>query len=368
MKEKIKVTRIFCIWLKICVWCLSFLTFLLFVTGCQTGDMVAALTTEVQSPTAMAVPPTATAVPPTATPEVNNKYPVVIPFMDLETDKLPHSIPQSVEINRPEEISERTTTVFIMGGAGYPAQQYRHVAQLFVDKGYIAALVKLGNSTANRDIRCALAWMAEAGGEYGIDPDRIVGFGHTAGGLRLTQLTLSLTDAGYTQDQAADCPYALPNSDVLKAAASYDPLFAMVEGGSLDTFPSSYAKEMKINVLDVQRITTILNALPEEKWFDNPEFDEMTNTFVLNLPTYWVFAHDRSKYVPPFFFMVSDGDEVLDFEHEVAGFSKHLDQQELDYEIEHLHGIKYGDLMIKESDIAETIVDLADNFYRKVLD
>jgi hypothetical protein len=288
--------------------------------------------------------------------------------MDPDTDKSASLAGQSVEVHYPIYIDASTSTVFLVGGYGYafPLNFYRRIAHRFADRGYISVLLKYHWGT-HSDMLCAIAWLLDQGGQYGIQPDRIVGFGHTGGGFGLIHYGLSATDTAYTQKEFSDCPYTIPDGNAIKAIAAYDPILGMLEGGTLGDYPSLYAKLLQLPGEDTVVATFILNDTPAGDWVDNPDFNEITRELVLHLPTYWIYARDHSVPAPPILMMDSE-DEAFDFVHEVDIFSQHLEQNNIEYKIEHFTGVTAGDLVAEDSDIADRVVALADAFYREYLD
>lgn len=199
-------------------------------SGAQAGNLPAPTATaeavpptEAAPPTATAAPPTATLLPPTATAEPPTPVPFTptpapvdivadVPYIDDGNPAHYATIYRSVEVTGPYP----TVVIYHSGifwyGDEIDIDAYETVARFFAGLGYavVVPAYRLSQTdpypAAVEDAFCVLAWVHAAGGEYGLDAERVATLGLDAG-ADLAALTGVVDDP---ERFLADCPHPLP--------------------------------------------------------------------------------------------------------------------------------------------------------------
>jgi acetyl esterase/lipase len=109
---------------------------------------------------------------------------------------------------------ERLPAIVIVHGGGWSSgskqsRVYRTMALYYAFKGYVTASVDYrltGEApfpACIEDVKCAVRWLRAHADEYHIDPDRIGGFGHSAGAHLVLMLAMCPPSAGLEGDGGA---------------------------------------------------------------------------------------------------------------------------------------------------------------------
>ena len=154
---------------------------------------------------------------------------------------------------------------------------------------------------AYADAYCALAWVQTHGAEYGLDPSRIVTFGHSYGGLPATML-------GVQQDAAAlagDCPHDAPDpASVLGVVTVAGVLLGSV--GALEAF------DPEAPVWQNADSAELLRATPPEDWLAL-DLPAEQREFLSQWPMTWINEED-----PPHLLIHGGEDTIIPFENSFA--------------------------------------------------
>jgi len=154
---------------------------------------------------------------------------------------------------------------------------------------------------------CALAWSHANAETYALDLERVVVFGHSAGGFAASMI-------GVVDDPAefvVDCPHQLPPPGWVAGVVSYAGVFGTKEvflRHQLDTRRTLfdyYAQKLGLPVDEEAEILDTLRKTPYEGWRDIGELSERGTTLLHSLAPYWV---DGSE--PPFLLIHGGRDEM----------------------------------------------------------
>lgn len=135
-------------------------------------------------------------------------------------------------------------TILAIHGGGFRARDkglYRQLAGYFTKLGY--ALVSTNYRLTPHasypaqveDVFCALAWVHANQTTYGLDPERIIVMGDSAGGYLAAMLGTVDTPGDYL----GNCPHTLPAADWIQAAVVF---YGFYDFASIDGYP---AKDIK---------------------------------------------------------------------------------------------------------------------------
>lgn len=201
------------------------LLFLLMVSGCAatepSPDMAPELTLPEPTPTDMP-----TEVPASPSPEPTEP----IRYYFNESYVLEGSKDQKLDIYLPESGTKPFPTILAFhGGAfrsgpGLPDKSlYAPFARHFNELGY--ALVSADYRLAPRstypaqvkDVFCALGWIHANGADFGLDSERLIIMGDSAGGYLAAMLGTVETPEAYMQD----CPFSLPEDNWFDGVVVY---------------------------------------------------------------------------------------------------------------------------------------------------
>jgi len=159
----------------------------------------------------------------------------------------------SMDVFLPSGSGPHPAIVFTHGGAWkfFHKERFRSVGRRFAESGYAAAsveyrLVPEGRfPNAVRDGACALAYVQNHANELGIDPNRIVVMGYSAGAQIMGLVATDATNPAFTADCAEGPPRA--PQGVISVAGPMD-MFTLADvrvletylGGSPTTVPAIY--------------------------------------------------------------------------------------------------------------------------------
>jgi acetyl esterase/lipase len=187
-------------------------------------------------PASTPFPPTATPIPPTATPvPPNPDAPPVKPIFMFDSriyraiSYLPDWL---LDVYLPEAEVGPYPTLLLLHGAGVNNESLSAIARHFAQRGYATVLPNwlTGKYPPERSMFsnafCALAWTYSNAEAFGFDPERVVLFGHSAGG-HVASVMGAVDDVTEFME---GCPYQLPVSDWTKAVVTYGGLFGTQEG------------------------------------------------------------------------------------------------------------------------------------------
>lgn len=266
--------------------------FVWLLVGCGGGETetadspTIAATTEPVSPTDTPQPePTETAVPPTATLEPTDApveevgeetaveeeiqeeappppYEIIsnVPYIDDGEEK------HLLDIYLPNEVREPVTTLFMVHPGGFSQGMKEWMfpfANHFASAGYAVVSINYRlvpdfiYPSQQQDTFCALAWLHNQAAEYGLDAERIVAFGYSAGSV-LVNLVGTIDDP---TPYLVDCPHSLPESDWVRGTISLAgrgdlTLYPELEeniavlGGSYAEVPELWQEASAVNYVD----------------------------------------------------------------------------------------------------------------------
>ena len=272
-------------------------------------------------PSATSIPtstpsPTLTATTmPSATPISREQWYLSIPyipngnFQQKLSIYLPADAPEHPEKTYPFLFLVHAYTMTKDSGALWDVIQHangRGIAAVAID--YRDDPENGGAWPAHHDTACALAWVYDNALEYGLDVDRIVGFGNSYGGNLVTNIAMADDPTFFIHE----CPNVMPD---------VRPFLGIVVFGS-GTFGLSgpdmmFATEKVADLLEdmvlfegsaseILMTMQNLSKVPPLEWATYDGFSEKEKSMAQTWPPFWVSTDD-----PPFLIMT--GDKDLDF-------------------------------------------------------
>lgn len=222
--------------------CLSIL-----LLGACTGENPSPLpepTPAPPSPTHPPTPrPTTTPIPPTTTPLPPEQVAVLV------EQNLPYvsggDYKQKLDLYRPEGAEGTLPTIIAFHGGGGDKAELASVARYFAQRGYAVVSVNRRDYPAVhypvpvQDAYCALAWIYANAPTYGLDPERIVGLGHSSGGSLVALMGTMDDPARFLEN----CPHTLPEGPPLRAVVTYTGIFDYVDAAQSSTNMHDYVVE-----------------------------------------------------------------------------------------------------------------------------
>jgi acetyl esterase/lipase len=141
----------------------------------------------------------------------------------------------------PGKPARRPLVIYIHGGgwmAGHPRQSgafanWPDVLALIASRGYVVASVEYRFSgeapfpAAIQDVKASIRWLRAHAAEYGIDPDRVLVWGGSAGGhlAALAGVSCGVASLNPTSQKNAQIAPAGPNGDCVQAVVSWYGVF-----------------------------------------------------------------------------------------------------------------------------------------------
>ena len=283
----------------------------LFLAACSENSPSA------EQPSAPTLPRTETAVstetplPPSPTPTEKPRKTI---YFDLRYVEGGYSS-QRLSIYLPEDAADhpdaKYPTVF-MAHAWYgspDASPQKELIGFLRELGYASVTIdyRMGEDdggpwTAISDGYCALAWVYANANDYGLDVNRMVGFGNSYGAHIVSNLALT-NDIHLFQ---GDCPVQLPKSGSF--------LGVIVFGGSIFGIPGDemiFGTDAQADILEevhygpaseVYKVMQKLSKISPLEWAESDLTDEERKLAQIQ-PSYWV-----NKDAPPFLIMVGELD------------------------------------------------------------
>jgi acetyl esterase/lipase len=149
--------------------------------------------------------------------------------------------------------SARPAVLLVHGGSWRSGKRgdFTLAAGRLADSGYVAATIDYRLSpehvypAAVQDCFCALAFLRAHAGEYGLDPDRVVAMGYSAGGHLVSLLGLAADVPAHQ-----DCPGGVtgPPASVISGAGPQD-LLALIgdgDGGVVEDFVGAPPSQVEV--------------------------------------------------------------------------------------------------------------------------
>jgi acetyl esterase/lipase len=211
----------------------------------------------------------------------------------------------SLDIYLPQDAEGPLPTLLILHGGDSTKEDFNFLAGYFAQQGYAAVPAGFrpsGGKDVN-DAFCALAWVHANGESYGLDPQRIIVFGYSVGGLVAANL-------GTVDDPSLfleGCPHSLPESDWTQGVATYaavliTPEACLTQGWCM--FGSAEASGLTLP--EMEAIFGEMLAVPPSDWRDDPGLSPETRDWAQQTPLYWVEGRE-----PPFLLIHGEADEVV---------------------------------------------------------
>jgi acetyl esterase/lipase len=260
-------------------------------------------------PTATPVPPTATPVPPTETPMPN--VPPVTPAADSGSSKfndIPYLPDWLLDVFLPEDADGPYPTLLLLHGAGGTRSLLYPLAEYFTQRGYATVVPNWmeGERPPRRseflNTFCSLAWLYSNADEYGFDPDRVVVFGHSAGGFAASVIGA----ADDTTEFLEGCPYQLPATHWTKGVVTYGGLYGYKIAIGYREFYEMLADPGQLTSEESDELHQMLVDTEVEDWRDLGGLSEGQTQLLHILAPYWVDGNE-----PPFLLLSGERDSNI---------------------------------------------------------
>jgi acetyl esterase/lipase len=257
-------------------------------------------------PTATSIPPTATPIPPTETPTPN--VPPVTPAAASGSstfNDIPYLPDWALDVFLPEGADGPYPTLLLLHGADGIRSHLYPLADYFTQRGYATVVPNwMGQLRPPRrseflNAFCSLAWLYSSADEYGFDPDRVVLFGHSAGGFAASVIGAADDTAEFLEG----CPYQLPATDWTKGVVTYGGLYGNKNLIGNKGFYEMLADPGQLTSEESDELYSTLMVTEVEDWHDIGGLSAGQTQLLHILAPYWV---DGSE--PPFLLLIGERD------------------------------------------------------------
>jgi acetyl esterase/lipase len=260
----------------------------------------------------------------------------------------------SLDIYLPQDAEGPHPTLLILHGGDSTKEDFNFLGGHFAQQGY-AAVPAGFRPSAGKDVNdafCALAWVHANGESYGLDPQRIVVFGYSVGGLVAANL-------GTVDDPSLfleSCPHSLPESGWTQGVATYAAVLITPEAClSQGWCMFGSAEAAGLTLAEMEAIFGEMLAVPPSEWRTRSEMSPEARDWAQQAPLYWV---DGSE--PPFLLIHGQADEVVP-PGESEAFAAYLQEADAEAELLLLPGAGHLSI-VPSSPSFPAIVEAVDAF------
>lgn len=260
----------------------------------------------------------------------------------------------TLDIYLPEGQNGPLPTLFILHGDDSTKEDFNFLAGYFVEQGYAAIATEFRSPAGDhiRDVSCSLAWVHANADAYGLDPQRIVVFGYSVGGL-LSAMLGTVDDPGLFLE---GCPHSPPESGWTQGVATYAAVLGTPEACLVESwciFGSALAHGVTVDVMG--GIYDELLDVPPSGWRGSGELSQEARDVAQGLPLYWLEGSE-----PPFLLIHGDADEWVP-SGESEAFATYLEEAGVEAELLLIPGAGHLSI-VPSSPSFFTIVEAATDF------
>jgi acetyl esterase/lipase len=260
----------------------------------------------------------------------------------------------SLDIYLPQDAEGPFPTLLILHGAESTKDDFNFLGGYFAQQGYAAVPIGF-RPLAGEDVSdafCALAWVHANGASYGLDPQRIVVFGYSVGGLVAATLGTADDPSAFLEG----CPHSLPESDWTQGVATYAAVLATPEACLTQAWCMfGSAQAAGLTLPEMESIFGELLAVPPSDWRDSPELSAETRDWAQYVPLYGVEGSE-----PPFLLIHGQADEDVP-PGESEAFAAYLAEADVEVELLLLPGAGHTSIVPSSSSFS-AIVEAVDAF------
>jgi len=214
-----------------------------------------------------------------------------------------------LDVYLPEGADGPLPVLFAIHGGDGSKKDLHGLAGYFVQNGYAAVLPQIRHkSEPNRplllqDAFCSLAWAHANADEYGFDPQRVIVFGYSIGGL----LGANLGTVDDPSQFLEGCPHSLPESSWVQGVATYAAVLNTPEAclsAGWCQFGAAAGNGRSLG--EISAIFEELSNVPPSDWLNSGELSQEARSFAQAAPLSWL---DGSE--PPFLLIHGAVDEMV---------------------------------------------------------
>ncbi len=230
-----------------------------------------------------------------------------------------------LDLYLPAEGAAPHPVILLVHGDGDTKEDHNGMAGFFNQAGFAAVLITYSDPPEMvSDAACALAWTIANAGKYGLDPDRIIVYGFSVGGM----VAATLGSLDNRSEQVNDCGYPLPERGGILGIAAYEGVFGTPE----ECLAASWclagaASGSGVPLMELQPIFETLREADPKTWSDAGAVGPAAEEFARQFPLYWL---DGSE--PPFLIVHGSGQDGLPREESQA-FASRLEAAGVDVEL-----------------------------------